>query len=212
MKPRKLVRGVGINDSDYATLKWETIGYVNGRQKRKLIWMCPFYRTWKSMIDRCYSAKYQDKYPTYKGCAVSKEWLTFSVFKAWMVTKDWQDNHLDKDILFEGDKVYSPETCVFVSGVVNNFTIDSGASRGGLLIGVTWDKPTEKFKSNCCNPFTKKQEYLGLFTSELEGHGAWLKRKLELAYELAATQTDTRVAEALIKRYSNYKSNNQHLK
>ena len=70
------------------------------------------YRTWKSMID-LHSAKYQDKYPTYKGCAVSKEWLTFSVFKAWMVTKDWQDNHLDKDILFEGDKVYSPETCVF---------------------------------------------------------------------------------------------------
>ena len=53
MKPRKLVRGVGVNDSDYATQKWETIGYVNGRQKRKLIWMCPFYRTWKSMIDRC---------------------------------------------------------------------------------------------------------------------------------------------------------------
>lgn len=204
MKTRKLIQGIGINDSDYVVTKWETIGYVDGKQKQKLIWVCLYFQTWKNMLNRCYSAKYQERQPTYKGCTVSEEWLTFSVFKAWMMTQDWQDKHLDKDLLIEGNKVYSSETCVFVTQTVNNFTTDSKASRGELLIGVYWNKRANKFMSRCCNPFTEKQEHLGYFTCELEAHQAWLKRKLELAYELAAIQTDERVAEALINRYSNY--------
>ena len=202
MKVKKLVHGVGINDADYVVEKRETIGYVNGKQKLKQVWICPFYLAWRNMIQRCYSAKYQERYPTYAGCSVSDEWLTFSNFKAWMMTKDWQDNHLDKDLLFEGNKVYSSETCAFVPGIVNNFITESGAARGEWLIGVAWHKGTNKFTSYCRNPFTKKQEYLGLFTCELEGHEAWLKRKLELAHELAAIQEDPRVAEALINHYS----------
>lgn len=208
MKTRKLVRGVGVNDADYVVQKWETIGYVDGKQKKKLIWVCPFYRTWKNMLERCYSIKYQERQPTYVGCTVSDEWLTFSNFRAWMEKQDFVDNQLDKDLLIEGNKVYSPETCVFVSGVVNMFTTDRGAARGEWLIGVSWHKPTEKFVSQCGNPFTKKKEHLGYFTCEQEAHEAWLKRKLELARELAAIQTDSRVAEALINRYSNYKTNN----
>lgn len=204
MKTRKLVCGVGINDSDYAVQKFETIGYVNGKQKQKLVWACPFYRTWRDMINRCYSIKLQERYLTYKGCSVTDEWLTFSNFRAWMVTQDFEGKQLDKDLLIESNKVYSPETCVFVSGVVNSFTPDRGASRGGFLIGVCWNKPAGKFQSNCRNPFTKKLEHLGLFTCEQEAHVAWLKRKLELAHELAAIQTDSRVAESLINRYSNY--------
>ena len=199
-KPR-LVLGVGINDADYVVQRKETIGYVDGKQKQKLIWICPYYRAWKSMLERCYSAKLQEKYPTYVGCGVSDDWLTFSNFKSWMEVQNWEGRQLDKDLLFEGNKVYSPETCAFVSGEVNNFTIDSGASRGEWLVGAYWDKGANKFKSQCSNPLTKKQEHLGLFTSELEAHKAWLKRKLELAHELAALQTDERVAKALIIRY-----------
>lgn len=87
---------------------------------------------------------------------------------------------------------------------VNLFTIDSGASRGDWSIGVYWDKNNGKFQSRCNNPFTKKQEYLGLFINEMDAHQAWLKRKLELAHLLAAEQTDERVAKALIGRYTNY--------
>ena len=201
----KLVCGVGINDADYVVTKKETVGYVDGKRKRKLIWFCHFHRTWKSMIERCYSIKFQDKNPTYEGCSVSEEWLTFSVFKNWMETQDWEDNQLDKDLLFEGNKVYSPETCVFVSGMVNLFTTDRGNDRGEWPIGANWDKEKGKFKSQCCNPFTREQEHLGYFVCEQESHRAWLTRKLELAKELAAIQTDPRVAEALINRYSNYK-------
>lgn len=201
----KLVFGVGINDAGYVVRKWETVGYVDGKQKQKMVWICPFYRVWHSMLNRCYSSKYQESKPTYKGCSVSEEWLTFSNFRAWMVTQDWQGKQLDKDLLFEGNKVYSAEACAFVSHSVNSFTTDSGAARGDWLIGVSWDKGRGKFKSQCCNPLTKRREFLGRFTREQDAYDAWLKRKLELAKELAAMQTDPRVAEALIARYSNYK-------
>ena len=203
-KAKKLVCGVGINDADYVVNVWETIGYVNGKRKQKLIWRCPYYSAWKSMLERCYSSKYQEKQPTYKGCTVSEEWLTFSVFKSWMEEQDWEGKQLDKDLLFEGNKVYSSETCVFVSGMVNSFTTDSGATRGEWLIGVCWDKRTGEFRSNCCNPFTKKREHLGYFSSEQEAHKAWLNRKLELAHLIAAEQADIRVAKAIIGRYENY--------
>ena len=204
IKAKKLVYGVGINDADYVVSKYETIGYDNGKQKQKLVWECPYHRVWKGMLTRCYSTKYKERNPTYKGCSVSEEWLTFSLFKSWMEGQEWEEMQLDKDLLFEGNKVYSAETCVFVTSMVNLFTIDSGASRGEWLIGVCWDKGVNKFRSKCRNPFTKKQEHLGLFTCQEEAHQAWLNRKLELSHLLAAEQTDERVGKALIDRYTNY--------
>ena len=206
-KDKKLVCGVGINDADYDVTKKEAVGFVDGKQKQKQVWVCPYYRVWTNMLGRCYSAKFHERRPTYVGCTVSDEWRTFSNFKAWMVKQDFIGKHLDKDLLFEGNKVYSPETCVFVSGLVNTFTANREAERGEWLIGVCWNKIKEKFQANCKNPFTKKQEHLGLFTCEQRAHKAWLKRKLELARELAAIQTDPRVAKALIDRYSKYGSN-----
>ena len=52
MKTKKLVYGVGINDADYVTRKWETIE-VNDKQKQKLVWICPYYSVWTHMLERC---------------------------------------------------------------------------------------------------------------------------------------------------------------
>jgi len=203
MAAKKLVYGVGINDADYVVEQKRTI-IINGVKKEKLVWYCPYYRTWKSILERCFSIKFQERRPTYKGCSVSEEWLTFTNFKGWMERQDFEGKQLDKDLLVEGNKVYSKDTCVFVTQVVNSFTNDCRAVRGQWLIGVYWNKRDSKFQAQCRNPFTKKLENLGYFTSEQEAHKAWLKRKLELAYELAAIQTEPRVAKALIDRYTNY--------
>ena len=199
-----LVYGVGINDADYVTRKWETIGYENGVRKQRLVWYCPYYRAWAGMLRRCYSDKYQERQPTYKDCSVSEDWLTFSNFKMWMECQDFEGMHLDKDLLVEGNKVSSAETCAFVTPTVNTFSNDCGASRGEWSIGVHWSKRDGKFISRCRNPFTKKKENLGYFTCEEEAHQEWLKRKIELAHLLAAEQTDSRVGKALIERYTNY--------
>ena len=202
MKPKKLIYGVGVNDADYVTQRKETIGYVDGKQKKKLFWFWRHYRAWNSMLARWYSKKYQKLYPTYAGCTVAEEWLTFSNFKAWMKMQEWEGLQLDKDILIKGNKVYSSDVCVFVTQMVNMFTTDRGASRGDWPIGVSWCRQTGKFLAQCRNPFTKKLEHLGYFTSEQEAHNAWRKRKNELAHELAAIQGDPRVAEALVERYT----------
>ena len=200
---KKLVYGVGIDDTDYVVEKKETIE-VNGKRKKTLVWFCPFHRTWRDMVKRCYSTKFQERNPTYIGCSVSEEWKRFSNFRTWMVDQDWEGMQLDKDLLVEGNKVYSEETCVFVTIAANNFTTDRGNDRGEWKIGVSWHKGESKFISRCSNPFTKKCEHLGYFDSELEAHEAWLRRKLELAKELAEIQTDPRVAKALINLYLNY--------
>lgn len=197
------VYGVGINDADYEVTRYEYVT-VDGKRKQKLVWVCTYYRVWRSMLERCYSSKHQERFPTYKGCSVSEDWKYFSVFKAWMECQDFEGKQLDKDLLVEGNKVYSDKTCVFVTKSVNMFTIDKSNARGEWLIGVCWHVASGKFASRCSNPFTKKQEHLGCFTCELEAHQAWLKRKLELAHLLAAEQKDERVAKALVERYTNY--------
>lgn len=202
MKPRKLVYGVGRNDAGYVIAKRETISYADGKQKQKTVWKCPYYRVWTNMLERCYSAKYQERQPTYRGCTVTEDWLTFSVFKSWMEKQNFEGLQIDKDLLVIGNKVYDPDTCIFVTGAVNSFVNDNRSQRGEWLVGVSLHKPTEKFVAHGRNPFTKKREHLGYFTCEQEAHEAWRKRKNELAHELAAIQTDPRVAKALIERYS----------
>lgn len=201
-KKEKLVCGVGMNDADYQVQDCIITVDENGKKSRKVIWRCPFYSKWADMLSRCYSAKSQKRRPTYKGCSVFEEWLLFSNFKAWMETQDWEGKHLDKDLLIMGNKIYSPETCVFVDRKVNQFLVEHTAAKGEYMIGVYWSKPNKKFKASCNDGSGKL--YLGYFNTELEAHQAWLSFKLEQAKILAAEQTDPRVAKALIDRYENY--------
>lgn len=198
----KLVYGVGVNDAEYTAQKFETIGYVDGKQKQRQVWVCPFYQTWKNMLERCFSEELKAKHPTYKDVTCCEEWLLFSDFKRWMEQQDWEGRQLDKDILVLDNKVYSPETCAFVSSVTNSFVTASDASRGEYPLGVCWDKRAGKFQASCRNPFTKKGEHLGRFNCPNEAHEAWRKRKHELAQLVAELETDPRVVEALKKRYS----------
>jgi hypothetical protein len=114
-----------------------------------------------------------------------------------MQTKDWQGKHLDKDILFPGNKIYSPATCCFVSQIVNSFFADSGAIRGNFKIGVCFDKQRGKFTATCGNPITRKREMLGRYSSEDEAYGAWLSMKMSHAESLAATIDDELISEAV---------------
>ena len=200
----KLVYSVGINDADYRVVERITVGYEDGKQKQKLAWMCPFYQRWVNMLKRCYSEMYHKRHPSYKNCYVCQEWLTFSNFKRWVEKENWKDKHLDKDILFPGNKVYSPETCVFVDAKVNTFLTECNASRGKYMIGVHWNKREKKFQALCSDVL--KRKHLGYFDTELEAHKAWLEFKLKLACQLASEQSDPRIAKALIERYTNYKS------
>jgi hypothetical protein len=185
------VFGVGVNDADYVTRP-----SIN-----RVVVICPFFRFWKDMLERCYSDRLQKIKPTYIGCSVCDEWLVFSNFKMWLENQDWQGMQLDKDIIKEGNKVYSPQSCALVDKATNVFVIGSDSRRGEWPIGVCWHKKRRKFQANCKNPFTKKLEHLGYFECPNKAHLAWKKRKHELACRMADLQKDARVSQALRTRY-----------
>lgn len=188
-KMRRLVYGFGVNDADYVT---------NVLIDGKLV-TCPIYRRWKGMIERCYSQKWLERAPTYAGCSVADDWHSFMSFRQWMLKQEWEGKHLDKDLLNQGNKVYSPASCLFLEPIVNTFVNDQGAKRGMYPIGVCLQGTTGKFRAKCRNPLTGKQESLGDFACPDAAHAAWVSRKTQLAAELAATQSDVRVRFALLR-------------
>lgn len=94
------------------------------------------YRAWQRMINRCYNIGVLLRQPTYIGCSVCDEWLTFSNFKRWYDENYRNGYHLDKDILVQGNKVYGPNTCRYVPQHINKLLTDSAATRGEQPLGV----------------------------------------------------------------------------
>ncbi len=199
---KKLVYGVGVNDLPYRTQVWEELPKNGDKRVRKPVFQCEYYAVWKSMLERCYSEKFLESRPSYIGTSVCSEWLYATAFKEWMEQQDWEGKCLDKDIIAPGSKLYSPETSAFVLNATNSFVIARDASRGDYPIGVSLFKRTGKYHARCKNPFTEKNEHLGLFSTTEEAHEAWRKRKHEIAQLVAATESDPRIIEALKKRYS----------
>lgn len=190
--------GVGINDSTTPIQKNRRV-----QGKVECVWRCPYYNRWVMMLQRCYSESYLKKKPSYRGCTVCDSWKLFSNFKSWMGAFEWQGKHLDKDILLQGNKIYCPDFCMFISDKVNTFVLDNASRRGEYLIGVTWNKHKDKFIARINNPVTLRSEYLGAYLSEELAHKAWRVRKLELVHllEEEGLISDT-VKSKLIERYS----------
>lgn len=197
LKKGKLVCGVGINDADYVVYRFDV-----SKGKRRQVGVCPFYEAWANMLMRSYSAAYQKRNPSYSGCSVDGSWHRFMAFREWMQRQDYVGKHLDKDILFPGNKVYSAETAVFVDPKLNLFLGDRALARGEHPAGVRLIKETGTFEARCNNPFTGVRETLGRYPTPGDAFQAWKRRKHELACEWADRQSDPRVAKALRLRFA----------
>lgn len=180
--------GVGINDADYPVTP-----RVNGKQ----VW-CPFYRVWVEMLRRSYSSK---KYRTYEDCKVVEVWHLFSNFKSWMETQDWQGNELDKDLLVKGNKIYGPDTCIFVPKEVNMFITNDRKRMNGLPVGISLHKASLKYRASCGH-HNGGSKHIGLYSTVEEAVFAYTEYKYSLAKTLATQQTDERIAQAILKRYT----------
>ena len=173
----KLVCGKGVNDRSRPAV-------VDGKHVKQ-------YDLWKSMLQRCFSEKYQNKYPTYKGCSVSDNFLNYSFFYDWCqeqvgfgkVDDKGRSWCLDKDILFAGNKLYSEDTCIFVPQEINLFFNDRGNSRGDYPIGVYFHKQRGKFMAYC--KVNGKLKNLGLFNTQQEAFAVYKPFKEALCKQLA---------------------------
>lgn len=82
------------------------------------------YMTRAHMIKRCYCEKSLKIRPTYNNVSVCKSWHNFQNFAKWYYENHPNDGlkyDLDKDIKQRGikHKVYSPDTCMFVTHMEN---------------------------------------------------------------------------------------------
>lgn len=165
-RKRKPLYGVGINDSTYDTKS------------------CPFYKRWKDILTRCYSSKFLERRPSNKGVVVCQEWLTFSTFKKWMQEQEWEGNFLDKDILGKGLKIYSPSTCIFIPQILNSFIQNNSSTKRTYLKGCYFCKRSKHFCSSTSNPFTGKNVKVRGFSTEIDAHMDYKKRRLEYLNKL----------------------------
>ena len=149
-------------------------------------------------MTRWYNKKWQSKNPTYIGVSVCKEWHSFMEFRSWMMQQEWHGKYLDKDLLQQGNKVYCPSKCVFVSRSINNLLTDSAAKRGRLPIGISFCKVQMKHQSAV--KVNGRLNFLGRFKTKEEGHAAWQKAKAEIIEQAANEQTDERIKAALMLR------------
>ena len=198
---KNLVQGFGVNDASYVTEKREELPKVNGKRKSRTVWVCPYYKKWRGIIVRSYDTSR----PAYKDCYVCEEWRYLSNFIRWVNSQpdmDWKNKQLDKDILFVGNKVYSPDTCCFVPQNVNKFPTDSAAIRGKYMIGVSPSVSKKNpYLSQCEDPLGVRSTYLGVYPTEIEAHLAWKSKKHGYALELAELENDPRIKEALSIMY-----------
>lgn len=188
---RSPLLGVGINDAPYMT---EMI--VNNKRIK-----CPFYQKWSHMITRCYCEKYLSKKLTYKGCSITKEWLLFSNFKKWMIKQEWKGKELDKDLLVQGNKIYSPETCLMVTREINLLISDNLAAKGKYPTGVHLKKKNNKFQARCSVDGIRKS--LGYYDTAQEAELVYKEFKSKLILEAALKQQEP-LKSALIRISKSY--------
>lgn len=160
------------------------------------------YIRWHDMMNRCYNEKFHERQPQYKKCSVCEEWLNFSNFKVWYEENKYGDEpfDLDKDILFKGNTVYSPETCCLVPHIINTVFLNGKQNRGDLPIGVWYEKDKKYFRSSMS--FLGKQIKLGTFKTVEQAFIRYKEYKEEFIQDLAEQykgKIPQKVYEAMVK-------------
>jgi len=69
---RRLSFGVGVNDADYIV--------CNKTDGKRMT--CPFYKRWNHMLERCYSEKFLERNPSYKGCTTCEDGTCFQISRS----------------------------------------------------------------------------------------------------------------------------------
>lgn len=161
------------------------------------------FNVWRGVLQRCNSVKHHLKYPSYIGCEIDSRWHNFQNFSKWYyenynpeTMQGWQ---LDKDFLFKGNKLYSPETCCLLPKEINCIKLFS-KNISKLSTGVCEVKGVFVAKIDKYN----KKYHLGSFKTHLEAFRAYKIAKEKYVYEIGdfyKEEIDIRVYKLLI----NYK-------
>ena len=186
--------GVGFNDKTSPS-------NIGGKTPKE-------YRLWYNMLTRCFYEDYQTKFPTYKGCSVSDNFLNYTFFYDWcqeQIGFDKKGWHLDKDILYKDNKMYSESTCIFVPSEINSFFTSCNKVRGEYPVGVSLQTGYKKYMATVC--VAGKNKNLGRYNTVEEAFAVYKKHKEALCKQLALKwqhEIDPRLFNAMINWTVNY--------
>lgn len=129
------------------------------------------------MLSRCYVDK-EGQPAYYNKRIVCNEWLNFQMFCDWHKNNLYCVNerlHVDKDILYPGNNLYSPDTCLLVPQRINMLFVNKPNKRG-LPNGISKTKYGYSAKYN--------QIELGIFDTVEEAFSYYAKAKEEKIREV----------------------------
>lgn len=167
------------------------------------------YKTWHEMIRRCYDKKKLKSNPSYFDCTVCDEWHNFQSFGDWYDNNFYQiegeQMHLDKDILVKWNRVYSPESCIFVPARINCiFTKNGGKKKDDMPFGVIQNNHKTKIYTAKCADDKGKTMYINSFNTVEEAFNAYKKHK-ELSIRDIANKYKDKIPEKLYNAMINYR-------
>ena len=155
--------------------------YIKKGQKTKA------HDAWIRMFDRCYNNKYHEKYPTYIGCSVCKEWWNFQTFAEWFCNNYYEINgeamEVDKDWYLVGNKIYCPENCCIVPNIINTcLSTHDKIKNFEMPIGVSWHK--NGLYVTRCSAYGKRKT-IGYYHNIEEASQAYWRFKINYVEQLA---------------------------
>ena len=134
------------------------------------------YQNWISMIRRCYDPQRKNVYAAYYGsCETCEEWHNFQTFGEWYENNYYQVGnermHIDKDILFQGNRIYSPETCLIVPQRINMLFVNKPNKRG-LPNGIrkAYSKYWAKYNNEELGSFDCLNDAFAIYAKRKEQH------------------------------------------
>lgn len=182
---KRLICGVGVND------------LYNCKSERS-------YNVWTHMLKRCYNN--DCRFSAYRDCRVCDKWKVYSNFKKFYDNNCKNDTyHLDKDILVQSNKIYSPATCVFVPQEINECVKSEWSTNKVLPLGVTITK-SGKFRVRCNTEVGKLQKHIGVYDTPEEAFKVYQKYKKQRIVEMAVEYyTRREINERTYNALINYK-------
>lgn len=166
------------------------------------------YYAWDDMLCRAYNPTAVE-YAAYggRGVFVNTFWHNFQNFAEWYLQHKIEDYYeIDKDILYQGNLEYGPNTCVMIPKYLNQGIAQGRTTSGPYLKGAC--KPADKDpsrKSERSKPFLGTWKNAPYYTTQEEAHFGWMAHridKIECYIEMYKQERlpSLMVIEALTKR------------
>lgn len=139
------------------------------------------YNTWVTMLYRCYC---DEDTVYFRESTVCKEWLCYQNFAEWYEKNKYEVKgrlHLDKDILFAGNKEYAPNKCILIPQRINMLFVNQSNKRS-LPNGII------KYVHGYLAKYNGKD--IGTYSTLEEAYGAYAKKKKEEIVKIANEYRD----------------------